>query len=23
MINPENGNSTPLFVAQGNQLFMN
>ncbi|EJE7658704.1 host specificity protein J, partial [Escherichia coli] len=22
MINPENGNSTPLFVAQGNQLFM-
>ncbi|HAN1329652.1 TPA: phage tail protein [Escherichia coli] len=23
MINPENGNTTPLFVAQGNQLFMN
>ncbi|EKK2960412.1 host specificity protein J, partial [Escherichia coli] len=23
MINPESGNSTPLFVAQGNQLFMN
>ncbi|EIU0682121.1 host specificity protein J [Escherichia coli] len=23
MINPEDGNSTPLFVAQGNQLFMN
>ncbi|ENP4713485.1 host specificity protein J, partial [Escherichia coli] len=22
MINPESGNSTPLFVAQGNQLFM-
>ncbi|EKD3371729.1 host specificity protein J, partial [Escherichia coli] len=21
MINPENGNTTPLFVAQGNQLF--
>ncbi|GEE94502.1 phage host specificity protein [Escherichia coli O145:H28] len=23
MINPEDGNTTPLFVAQGNQLFMN
>ncbi|EPD9194802.1 phage tail tip protein, partial [Escherichia coli] len=23
MINPESGNTTPLFVAQGNQLFMN
>ncbi|HFI6402650.1 TPA: phage tail protein, partial [Escherichia coli] len=23
MITPENGNTTPLFVAQGNQLFMN
>ncbi|HGT5987322.1 TPA: phage tail protein [Escherichia coli] len=23
MINPENGNTTPLFVAQGDQLFMN
>ncbi|EPO9016479.1 TPA: DUF1983 domain-containing protein [Escherichia coli] len=23
MIIPENGNTTPLFVAQGNQLFMN
>ncbi|GEF63170.1 phage host specificity protein [Escherichia coli O145:H28] len=23
MINPESGHSTPLFVAQGNQLFMN
>ncbi|HFP4409524.1 TPA: phage tail protein [Escherichia coli] len=23
MISPENGNTTPLFVAQGNQLFMN
>ncbi|WP_136159981.1 phage tail tip domain-containing protein, partial [Escherichia coli] len=23
MINPEDGNSTPLFGAQGNQLFMN
>ncbi len=23
MINPESGNSTPLFVAQGNQLLMN
>ncbi|HDQ6845604.1 TPA: host specificity protein J [Escherichia coli O174:H8] len=23
MINPENGNTTPLFVAQGNHLFMN
>ncbi|KAE9883646.1 DUF1983 domain-containing protein [Escherichia coli] len=23
MINPANGNTTPLFVAQGNQLFMN
>ncbi|MEF6065910.1 DUF1983 domain-containing protein, partial [Escherichia coli] len=23
MINPEDGNTTPLFVAQGSQLFMN
>ncbi|HHU2791200.1 TPA: phage attachment tail tip protein J [Escherichia coli] len=23
MITPENGNTTPLFVAQGNQLYMN
>ncbi|EFH3046775.1 TPA: host specificity protein J [Escherichia coli] len=23
MINPQDGNTTPLFVAQGNQLFMN
>ncbi|HHU8689884.1 TPA: phage attachment tail tip protein J [Escherichia coli] len=23
MITPENGNTTPMFVAQGNQLFMN
>ncbi|CAD5672534.1 putative host specificity protein [Escherichia coli] len=23
MINPENGNTTPLFVAQGDQLFLN
>ncbi|HHS8238938.1 TPA: phage tail tip protein, partial [Escherichia coli] len=23
MINPEDGNTTPLFVVQGNQLFMN
>ncbi|QKQ00044.1 DUF1983 domain-containing protein [Escherichia coli] len=23
MINPEDSNTTPLFVAQGNQLFMN
>ncbi|WP_137520748.1 phage tail tip fiber protein, partial [Escherichia coli] len=23
MINPEDGNTTPLFVEQGNQLFMN
>ncbi|HIA7241920.1 TPA: phage tail tip protein J-related protein, partial [Escherichia coli] len=23
MINPENGNTTPLFVAHGDQLFMN
>ncbi|HDW1575546.1 TPA: host specificity protein J [Escherichia coli] len=23
MINPKDGNTTPLFVAQGNQLFMN
>ncbi|MGT6746715.1 host specificity protein J, partial [Escherichia coli] len=23
MINPEDGNTTPLFVTQGNQLFMN
>lgn len=23
MINPENGNTVPVFVAQGNQIFMN
>ncbi|MWU51538.1 DUF1983 domain-containing protein, partial [Escherichia coli] len=23
MINPQDGNTTPLFVAQGNQLFLN
>ncbi|MFP1527632.1 DUF1983 domain-containing protein [Escherichia coli] len=23
MVNPANGNTTPLFVAQGDQLFLN
>ncbi len=23
MINPANGNTTPMFVGQGNQIFMN